>query len=68
VLQNIQFLLDRTVVMYEQTQTRSQEARLVDVQVTNSVTVVDQHNVGWGNVRPVIAESNPLLNAARFFA
>ena len=54
------FLLDRTVVMSEQTQTRSEEARLVDVQVTIWATVADQHKYALGNVRPIIAVSNPL--------
>ena len=53
--------------MSEQTQTRSQEARLVDVQVTIWVTVADQHKYELGNVRPIIAVSNPLLNVGTLF-
>ena len=40
----------------------------MDVQVTNSITLVDEHNYGLGNVRPIIAESNPLLTSARYFS
>jgi hypothetical protein len=44
------------------------QARLVDVQATKSVTVVDpsdQHKYGLGNVRPTIGESNALFKRRR---